>query len=124
MKIRRHPRPYLQAAIDDAARRIAQEAKQQAPRHSSGGIVSLDTGQPVVFTPPEIVVPAWRHPLFRDRELIEVTAPGQRGVQYVERPCRHLEPVPVESVLGELVAWLCPVCDQQLSPDFKQETTP
>jgi hypothetical protein len=68
---------------------------------------------------PEAVVPAWRHPLFRDRDLIEVTTLGQRGAQYVEGPCRHSAAVPVESVLGELVAWLCPVCDAQLDAEWR-----
>lgn len=67
---------------------------------------------------PDASVPKWRHPLFRDRDLIEVTTLGQRGAQYIEGPCRHPAALPVESVLGELVAWLCPACDQQLDAEW------
>jgi hypothetical protein len=34
------------------------------------------------------------------------------------RTCQHLEAVPVELLEGgELVAWLCPACDEQLPPE-------
>lgn len=96
-------------------------------RFHPGGVVRLETGQPVIIAPPDVsasmnpeaIVPAWRHPLFQDRELIEVSTFGRRGEQYVEGPCRHPRAVPVESVLGELVAWLCPGCDEQLPAEWR-----
>lgn len=44
----------------------------------------------------------------------EVTAIGDRERQYVKGLCRHLETVPVRSVTGEIVAYLCTTCDSQL----------
>lgn len=102
-------------------------------RYHPGGVVR---GLDLVMATDPPPLPAWRHPLFqdptalgrysawdvtadRDRELIEVTTLGQRGVQYVEGPCRHSAAVPVESVLGELVAWLCPGCDEQLPAEWR-----
>lgn len=66
-------------------------------------------------------VPRWRHPLFRDPnyEWIEVPEIGKPGTDYVRGQCRHLEPMPVESVLGEHVAWLCLECDQQLPAGWR-----
>lgn len=32
--------------------------------------------------------------------------------------CVHLEPVPVETLDGELVAWLCPECDEALPANW------
>jgi len=29
-------------------------------------------------------------------------------------PCAHPDAVPVESLAGTVVAWLCPACDRQL----------
>jgi hypothetical protein len=40
------------------------------------------------------------------------------GIRDASRPaCAHASAVPVESVTGETVAWLCPDCDQQLDTD-------
>ena len=33
-------------------------------------------------------------------------------------PCAHGEAVPVETLDGETVAWLCPACDEQLPADW------
>jgi hypothetical protein len=94
-------------------------------KRRTGGIVSLDTSHPIVLAPPEAVVPAWRHPLFQDPrydpryEWIEVSELGKPGVEYVRGQCRHIGAVPVESCLGELVAWLCPDCDAQLDAEWR-----
>lgn len=32
--------------------------------------------------------------------------------------CNHLTPMEVRSVFDELVAWLCPDCDEQFPPDY------
>lgn len=32
--------------------------------------------------------------------------------------CAHPEAVPVETLGGELVAWLCPGCDERLPPEW------
>lgn len=39
-------------------------------------------------------------------------------------PCAHPEPVPVETLDGELVAWLCPGCDEQLPAAWKPSALP
>jgi hypothetical protein len=47
-------------------------------------------------------------------EWHEVTVMGDQERQYVKGLCRHLETVPVESVTGEIVAYLCITCDSQI----------
>ena len=34
--------------------------------------------------------------------------------------CQHASAVPVESVAGERVSWLCPDCDAQLDADWRK----
>lgn len=34
-------------------------------------------------------------------------------------PCAHAEAVPVDTLDGETVAWLCPGCDEQLPVDWR-----
>ena len=40
-------------------------------------------------------------------------------VPVAANPCRHPAAIPVESVYGEIVAHLCPACDEQLDGDWK-----
>lgn len=42
----------------------------------------------------------------------------EKPVLFAKR-CLHAEPVTVESVLGEHVAWLCPDCDTQFPPEWR-----
>jgi hypothetical protein len=51
---------------------------------------------------------------------IEVTAVDDPGPCYVRGACKHAAVVPVEDLAGQVVAWLCPTCDRQLSrpPDL------
>ena len=44
---------------------------------------------------------------------------AQVPVQAARRIGRHADAMPVESVTGETVAWLCPACDQQLDADWE-----
>lgn len=51
-------------------------------------------------------------------EWVEVTAWGDAGPRYAKGACRHLDVVPVESIVdGQIVAQLCLTCDAQL-PGF------
>lgn len=44
----------------------------------------------------------------------EVRTASGRVVAYIPAPCDHADAIPVESLLREVVAWLCPDCDAQL----------
>jgi hypothetical protein len=46
-------------------------------------------------------------------------AAAQVAVKTTGPPCIHADAVPVESVTGETVAWLCPACDRQLDAEWK-----
>lgn len=35
-------------------------------------------------------------------------------------PCRHRRAVPVDTLLGEHVAWLCPACDRRLPQGWRR----
>lgn len=45
----------------------------------------------------------------------------QAGARLSALSCRtaHTTAVPVDSVAGDIVAWLCPDCDQQLPADWE-----
>lgn len=49
-------------------------------------------------------------------EWIEVRALGDAGPRYIRGPCKHLEPVPVDSIVtGETIATLCGTCLKQIA---------
>lgn len=48
-------------------------------------------------------------------EWVETTTWGDPAPRYIKGACRHLDPIPVESVVtGETVAYLCPTCNTQI----------
>lgn len=50
-------------------------------------------------------------------EWVEVRNLAGEVVHRFKSACNHLTPEPVISA-GELVAWLCPDCDEQFEPDY------
>lgn len=111
--VKRRPRQYFQRAIDDAAKRIVRDIEQQKP--------------PLIVAPPlsasmnpEVVVPPWRHPLFQGDQISYANVEHEVArMLAIDPPCPHSGAVPVESVLGEVVAWLCPECDEQLPAEWR-----
>lgn len=58
-------------------------------------------------------------------EWVEMTRLCDPEPRYVRGRCRHLDVVPVESVVtGELVAHLCLTCDAQLPAEWHPERLP
>ena len=49
-------------------------------------------------------------------EWVDVTTITDREPVYVKGRCRHLDVVPVHTLVGETVAQLCLTCDAQLPP--------
>jgi hypothetical protein len=115
MKLRLYPRPYLQPVLDEAARRTAQETKRQVPRRGGmvrGPGVRVVTGEMEPgYAPPSTSM---------NPDSVAVIYDAGRGGPDRALPCRHSKALPVESVLGDVVAWLCPHCDQQLSAEWTQ----
>lgn len=52
------------------------------------------------------------------RDVTEIKTWAGKTIGFVCGPCDHEPAVPVESG-GELVAWLCTECDQQLPAEWR-----
>jgi hypothetical protein len=50
----------------------------------------------------------------RCHDLIEVRTFGESGPTFIPGACKHAHAVPVKSVTGEVLGWLCLCCDRQL----------
>jgi hypothetical protein len=64
--------------------------------------------------------------LARHRETLRQLSAGIDAAEPTPPPCTHTRAVRVELSTGELAAWLCPDCDQQLPPEWSlaQEEEP
>lgn len=54
-------------------------------------------------------------------QWVQIQALCETEPRYIKGPCNHLETVPVEQPArlgGEVVAWLCLTCDQQLPAEW------
>jgi hypothetical protein len=52
-------------------------------------------------------------------EWIEEWSLGNPQPEFVKGRCNHLEVVPVETAGGDVVAYLCLTCDEQLPEEWK-----
>jgi hypothetical protein len=64
--------------------------------------------------------------LWRSRETLSQLSARIDAAEPKPAPCAHAGAVRVELITGELAAWLCPECDQQLPPEWSppQEEMP
>lgn len=54
-----------------------------------------------------------------DDDQCDVREFAEEAVDEPERPCVHAGAVPVDSLGGDHVAWLCPACDRQLDAGWQ-----
>lgn len=55
-------------------------------------------------------------------DWIEITTIGTSVPVRIRGQCNHIELVPVKNIVtGELVAWLCGTCDEQLPGEMMEE---
>ncbi|MGH3253184.1 MAG: hypothetical protein ACRDOI_44175 [Trebonia sp.] len=59
--------------------------------------------------------------LARHREVLRQFSAEVDAAQPKPAPCAHTAAVRVELSTGELAAWLCPDCDQQLPPEWLED---
>lgn len=59
--------------------------------------------------------------LSRHRETLRRLSAELDAADPKPPPCPHITAVRVELSTGELAAWLCPDCDQQLPPEWNQD---
>jgi hypothetical protein len=52
------------------------------------------------------------------QRLLDLQAALELQGQALPAPCAHEPAVPVPGIGGDVVAWLCPQCDDQLPADF------
>ena len=67
---------------------------------------------------PQVSLEALESVLSRHRETLRQLSAGIDATEPKPHPCRHSGAVRVELSTGELAAWLCPDCDQQLPPEW------
>ena len=75
---------------------------------------------------PQASLEALEGVLSRHRETLRQLSAEIDAADPKPTPCTHIRAVRVELSTGELAAWLCPDCDQQLSPEWSlpQEEEP
>ena len=75
---------------------------------------------------PQASLEALEGVLSRHRETLRQLSAEIDAADPKPSPCTHIRAVRVELSTGELAAWLCPDCDQQLSPEWSlpQEEEP
>jgi hypothetical protein len=62
--------------------------------------------------------------LCRSRETLDRLSARIDAAEPKPAPCAHAGAVQVELSTGELAAWLCPACDQQLPPEWSPPQQP
>jgi hypothetical protein len=94
----------LKARRKKQARAVARlEREVTALRNRGGPRASLDALEGV---------------LWRSRETLSQLSAWIDAAEPKPAPCAHAGAVRVELITGELAAWLCPDCDQQLPPEW------